>query len=133
MRPVPPEVQARYLAHLGQKSIPSSIHFHCIKWLRNYLDFCQKYHFPQAQASSLAPFLQKLQDKKQAPPQQQQARHAISLYYELLQLQHQESLVGSPQGRITTENHGAGTLPRAVSAVAEVPTSIASNSTERLR
>ena len=132
MRPVPPAVQARFIAHLGQKSIPSSIHFHYIKWLRYYLDFCEKYHFPQAQVSSLAPFLQKLQDKKQAPPLQQQARHAISLYYEILQPQHPESLVRSPQRRISTENHAAGTSPRATSAVPQAPASIASSSPKQV-
>jgi integron integrase len=54
------------------------------KWLRYYLDFCQKYHVPPKHEKSLPPFIQKLQDKQQSREQQEQAVRAVTLYYELL-------------------------------------------------
>jgi hypothetical protein len=51
--------------------------------LRYYLDFCQKYNFPPAQADSLPRFVRKLQEKKQTTVQQEQAACAIKLYYEI--------------------------------------------------
>ncbi|MBI1987083.1 MAG: phage integrase N-terminal SAM-like domain-containing protein [Nitrospinae bacterium] len=54
------------------------------KWLRYYLDFCHKYHFPPQQRGSLAPFLQKLEEKNQTKAQRQQASDGITRYYELL-------------------------------------------------
>ena len=35
-----------------------------VKWLRYYLDFCSKYHFPEDQRGSLAHFLHKLEEKR---------------------------------------------------------------------
>lgn len=126
MRPVPLAVRARFITWLEQKSIPCSIHFHCIKWLRYYLNFHEKYRFPQAQSGSRAPSLQKLQDKKQAPSLQQQARNAISPCCVLLQSHHPETLARSPQRRITAEIRNVCTSPRATAAVAKVPASTAS-------
>src|ERR687888_1658048 len=69
------------LQHAG---IPKSARAAYTKWLRYYLDFCQKYHIPHAQQASLPRFLDKLQEKKQTQAQQQQASHAVSLYDDLL-------------------------------------------------
>lgn len=60
-----------------------------LKWLRYYLDFCEKYQFSAGQPTSLLQFIRKLQEKKQTEAQQQQTCHAITLYHEILQ--HQES------------------------------------------
>jgi hypothetical protein len=54
------------------------------KWLRYYLDFCQKYHFPPKQGKSLPAFMQKLQEKRQSKVQQEQAAAAITIYYDIL-------------------------------------------------
>ncbi len=80
MRAIPPTLQANYLAHLKEKMVPLTTHLFYLKWLRYYLDFCEKYHFLPPQGTSLAHFLRKLQEKRQSPGQPQQARHAISLY-----------------------------------------------------
>lgn len=76
-------MQAQFEAHLQAGGVPSQVHVFYKKWFRSYLDFCQKYHLAQVQQASLAPFLKKLQDKRQTEAQQQQASHAISLYDEL--------------------------------------------------
>lgn len=48
------------------------------------LDSCRKYRFPETERKSLNYFLLKLQGKKQNDVQQQQASHAITIYYELV-------------------------------------------------
>jgi len=42
------------------------------KWLRYYLDFCEKYQFPAARKESLPEFLGKLREKRQTRAQQEQ-------------------------------------------------------------
>jgi len=54
-------------------SVPSGLHPPYIKWLRFYLNFCQKYRFPDTERKSLDHFLQKLHEKKQTDVQQQQS------------------------------------------------------------
>jgi len=51
------------------------------KWLRYYLDFCQKYGFIQSDTKSLPHFIKKLKEKKQTDLQQKQAADAIYIYY----------------------------------------------------
>ncbi|MCP4260619.1 MAG: hypothetical protein GY774_24290, partial [Planctomycetes bacterium] len=58
--------------------------YHYVKWLRYYLDFCNKYHFNSTDKINLPHFIKKLGEKKQSVLQQKQASHAVSLYYELL-------------------------------------------------
>ncbi len=53
------------------------------KWLRFYWDFCHKYQHDVFHVSSLPLFIQKLQDKRQSVQQQNQAKHAVSIFYEL--------------------------------------------------
>ena len=80
---IPAPLLLQFEARLRRKAIPKPEHAAYIKWLRDYLDFCQKYHFPPAQRESLPHFLNKLQEKKQTNAQQRQASRAVSLYYEL--------------------------------------------------
>ena len=84
MRALLPSFTGKYVAHLIQRTVPDTVHPFYLKWLRYYLDFCEKYQFSHGQVSSLPHFLHKLQEKKQSPAQQHQARHAITLYYQLL-------------------------------------------------
>ena len=53
------------------------------KWLRFYWDFCQKYHHPAFDQSSLALFLTKLGEKGQSEAQRKQASMAITFLYEM--------------------------------------------------
>ncbi len=53
------------------------------KWLRFYWDFCYKYHHEVFNAQSLSFYIQKLQEKRQSEQQQNQAKHAVSLFYEM--------------------------------------------------
>ena len=80
---IPLQLQAEFGTLLRNRSVPTGLHSLYRKWLRFYLDFCRKYRFPETERKSLHHFLQKLQEKKQTDLQQQQASHAITLYYEL--------------------------------------------------
>ena len=55
-----------------------------IKWLRFYLDFCEKYEHPPRDKNSLQPFLQKLASKNQSRERQEQAAASIGLLYNLV-------------------------------------------------
>ena len=68
---------------LRNRSVPTDLHPFYKKWLRFNLDFCRKYRFSETKRKSLDLFLQKLQEKEKTDLQQQQASHAIMLYYEL--------------------------------------------------
>jgi hypothetical protein len=80
----PSALQSRFEEHLRNKAIPNNLHGRYQKWLRYYLDFCQKYHVPPKHEKSLPPFIQKLQEKQQSKARQEQAVRAITLYYAIL-------------------------------------------------
>jgi integron integrase len=116
MRTISPSLQASFIAHLKEKMVPGNTHLFYVKWLRYYLDFCEKYRCPPEQRASLQQFLLKLQAKNQTPAQQQQAGHAVSLYYELLQPQAPIAVACSPQRTITSINPTAGSIRAGVSS-----------------
>ena len=53
------------------------------KWLRYFLNFCAKYPVPEARPDQVRLFIDKLREKNQTPFQQNQAAHAVSLYFEI--------------------------------------------------
>jgi integron integrase len=79
---IPPDLLGRFLAALEERSVPSAQHSYYRKWLRYYLDFCDKYRLEAASPKSQAQFLDKLQEKKQAAWQIEQAAHAVSLFWD---------------------------------------------------
>jgi len=81
---IPANIEKQFNAVLVKNTLCSQAH-HYRKWLRYYLDFCRKYHHPNVEKKSLALFIKKLQEKRQTDEDQDQARHAISLYYPLVQ------------------------------------------------
>jgi integron integrase len=56
----------------------------CVKWLRYFLDFCEKCQITGAESIRIKLFQDKLSEKKQSEEQRQQAFHAISLYFEMI-------------------------------------------------
>ena len=56
MRPISAALQARFIAYLKKRTTPSSTHFFCVKWLRFYLDFFEKYHSLVRREASLGIF-----------------------------------------------------------------------------
>jgi hypothetical protein len=92
---LPSALRMAFETCLRNAAIPKPAHAAYTKWLRYYLDFCQKYHFPRAQQESLPRFLDKLQEKKQTKARQQQVSHAVSLYYEFMRFRDSHSDVPS--------------------------------------
>ena len=84
MLAVPPELAQRYEARLLQQNIVTGQRPHYHKWLRYYLDFCDKYSFVPVDRLSLPAFQEKLQAKHQPEPLCQQAGYAVSLYWETI-------------------------------------------------
>jgi predicted phosphoadenosine phosphosulfate sulfurtransferase len=79
----PPGINSKYAALLAHKKVPERTQADFQKWLRYYLDFCQKHGLKNSNKGSFQKFAKKMEEEKQAPPQQKQAFHAISLHYEL--------------------------------------------------
>ncbi|MCJ7833089.1 MAG: integron integrase [Deltaproteobacteria bacterium] len=84
MLDIPSALQEQFEEYLQNKTIPNSSRGAYKKWLRYYLDFCQKYKFPPTPKESLPHFIHKLQGKKQTKRQQEQAETAIKMYYEVV-------------------------------------------------
>ena len=65
MREIPVEIRVVYDALLFQKEIPEKVRSYYKKWLRCYLDFCQKYDPEKSDKGSISHFISKLKQKKQ--------------------------------------------------------------------
>ena len=63
---IPPKIASTYNGFLVKKGIPQKLHPFYRKWLRYYLDFCQKYTSGQTGKNSLSTFISKLRNKKQS-------------------------------------------------------------------
>ncbi|MCK5312152.1 MAG: hypothetical protein KAJ62_08580 [Desulfobacteraceae bacterium] len=63
----------QYDALLEKENISFDKRDYYKKWLRYYLDFCNKYNHDPKKADSLPGFINKLRDKKQSKLQQGQA------------------------------------------------------------
>jgi integrase len=82
MLPIPEYISVQFNNVLRQRAIPESFHVHYRKWLRYFLDYCEKYPPPEAKTERVRLFIEKLKSKKQTPRQCTQAAHAISLFFE---------------------------------------------------
>ena len=83
MLPIPPPLQAQFEDHLRRSAVPKEDHGLLKRWLRYYLDFCEKYRFPARRKESLPEFLGKLREKGQSKAQQEQAVYAIGVFYRI--------------------------------------------------
>ena len=93
---IPPDLLARFESILTKKSVPNDQRNYYKKWLRYYLDFCQKYNHPISVKESLQQFVKKLQEKNQTPWQRKQASDAVSLYFDLLRTETASAVVANP-------------------------------------
>jgi len=97
MLDIPSALQEQFEEYLRNKPIPNSSRGAYKKWLRYYLDFCRNHNFPPIRKESLPHFIRKLQKKKQAKVQQEQAVKAITLYYETLKAKGLSNKKPTPQ------------------------------------
>ena len=81
---IPNELVAAYSALLQAKKIQPDRMPEYRKWLRYYLDFCDKYPLPESKSERVRLFCEKLREKKQSDKQREQTAYAVSLYFELL-------------------------------------------------
>ena len=82
MKMIPIDILERYSAVLKKRSVPVSSHADYRKWLRYFLDFRSKYPLPESRSEQVRLFIMKLREKNQSLKQQNQAAHALSLFYE---------------------------------------------------
>jgi integron integrase len=78
---IPEGLQKKYSLLMANSAVPPDHYKYFRKWLRYYLDFCQKYQHPYADENSLLLFLKKLKQKNQPDDQRAQAQKAVQLYY----------------------------------------------------
>ena len=97
MLAIPSALQKQFEEYLRNKPITISSQGAYKKWLRYYLDFCRNHNFPTIRKESLPYFIRKLQEKKQAKAQQEQAVKAITLYYETLKTKGLSNKKPAPQ------------------------------------
>ena len=100
---IPEELAALYAGILARERVLEKYRAFYTKWLRYYLDFCHKYDFAPSGTENLRHFLIKLQSKNQSDAYQQQAGHAVSLYYALMQqAQVADPISAKAESRATT-------------------------------
>ena len=81
MLSISPDILKQFDAVLGKKAVPFSIRADYRKWLRYYLDFRAKYQLPDSRSEQVRLFVEKLREKNQTSKQQEQAAHALSLFF----------------------------------------------------
>jgi len=80
---IPNTVIIDFNEHLGKRGVAATYFTEYTKWLRYYLDFCDKYPVPNSKSERVRLFAEKLREKKQSEKQIERAAHAISLYFEM--------------------------------------------------
>ncbi|MBN1931862.1 MAG: hypothetical protein JW786_09670 [Desulfobacterales bacterium] len=83
MLSIPPALMRSYDLLLNRKGINNNHQPHYKKWLRYYLDFCNKYEYNPKDIRSFPAFNDKLKNKKQPESLRKQAYFTVSLYYEI--------------------------------------------------
>ena len=66
MKKLPEVLQTAFRRRFQEEGIAQAELADYLKWLRFYLDFCQKYRHPPRDGDSLEPFLQKMASKRQS-------------------------------------------------------------------
>jgi len=77
---IPKAVYGKYLGLLRKSNINEELQQEYVKWVRYYLDFCEKHLITPDTEERLRLFLEKLRNKNQADNQIQCAELAISFY-----------------------------------------------------
>lgn len=76
---VPSQLYNEYRTFIQTQGVKKGTAGLYLKWLRYYLDFCQKYRESPSHKENLTPFLNKLRTKHQTDLQCKQAHHAVTL------------------------------------------------------
>ena len=79
MLQIAPETARAFDARMEKRQIPTKERGAFRKWIRFYLDFCEKYRREARDDESLPAFLAKLREKGQSGSRQEQAARAVQL------------------------------------------------------
>jgi hypothetical protein len=80
---VPGQLISAYRMYLGSRGVKSELLPDYLKWLRFFLDFCDKYKVEGDESDRLRQFINKLKEKRQSEDQRRQAYHAVTLFIAL--------------------------------------------------
>lgn len=80
---VPKKTYALYLSFLKNNHIAADQFHDYIKWLRYFLDFCDRHVVTPDKSERLRLFQEKLHEKKQSAEKCQRATHAVNFYFEM--------------------------------------------------
>jgi hypothetical protein len=83
---VPGQLLSAYRMYLGSRKVKNELLYDYLKWLRFYLDFCEKYKVEGDESDRLRQFINKLKENRQSEDQRRQAYHAVTLFFELLKV-----------------------------------------------
>ncbi len=89
---IPTSLEKNYIAYLTSMKCSGTDIYHYKKWLRYYLDFCDRYRHPVQKNDTLPHFIDKLTSKHVSDIQKKQAQIAISHYYNMLKTKTENTL-----------------------------------------
>jgi integron integrase len=84
MLTIPNALINEFVSHIKSKGVPPERIAEYKKWLRYFLDYCDKYPVPSSKGERIRLFCEKLKQKNQSDALRERAAHAISLYFEML-------------------------------------------------
>ncbi len=113
MKIIPQELLKQFDERLSAKGISPKHHLFYRKWLRYYLDFCNKYKNDPRNPDNLPDFINKLREKNQPAPLQKQAYHSVLVYFELYDirpgwLEHQPAIPSVRERKERTASYASG-------------------------
>ncbi|WP_230199016.1 hypothetical protein [Geotalea daltonii] len=81
---LPHHLYKQYQAFCGKSGVTGAGLVDHFKWLRYFLDFCEKYKVAGEEAHRTSLFLKKLEQKGQPEEKRKQAQHAVNLYFKMI-------------------------------------------------
>lgn len=90
---IPKKTYAQYMNLLKASNVSADLFQEYLKWLRYYLDFCDRHVITPDKAERLRLFLEKLREKKQSENKCRAAFHSVSLYFKMQEEQIADSTV----------------------------------------
>jgi len=84
---IPKTIYAGYINRMKTDGVSVEMHQEYLKWLRYYLDFCARYVVVHDETERLHLFIEKLRQKRQSDMQCQVAAKAVTLYFQMGELQ----------------------------------------------
>lgn len=81
---LPPHLFNQYRSYCASSGVKDSEVADYLKWLRYFLDFCEKYQVAGEEPERTRLFLNKLQQKGQSEQKRRQASHAVSCYFAMI-------------------------------------------------